>query len=132
MRAFFVICTILFALSCTRLAVAQTAIFHVAADGNDACSGTKATHEGAGDAGPFRTLARARDAGIRHGLGGSHRPGVAHVHDTRLERHHEEHREAREDVQPNGRHEPGPVSLDVALRDRPGLREQLLEREPEP
>ena len=35
MRVFFVIFATLIALSWTRLAVAQSAVFHVAADGND-------------------------------------------------------------------------------------------------
>ena len=62
MRVFFVIFGTLIALSWTGLAVAQSADFHVAADGNDAWSGTKATRAATGDDGPFRTLTRARDA----------------------------------------------------------------------
>ena len=60
MRVFIVIFATLIALSWTKLAVAESAVFHVAANGADAWSGTKATHEGTGDAGPFHTLARAR------------------------------------------------------------------------
>ena len=62
MRVFSVMFAVLIALSLTGNAVARSAVFHVATDGNDAWSGTKATHEGTGDAGPFRTLGRARDA----------------------------------------------------------------------
>jgi hypothetical protein len=62
MRVFYVIFAVLITLSLTGNAVARSAVFHVATDGNDAWSGTKATHEGTGDAGPFRTLGRARDA----------------------------------------------------------------------
>jgi len=61
MRVFFVIFGTLIAPSWTGLAVAQSADFYVAADGNDAWSGTKATRAATGDAGPFRTLTRARD-----------------------------------------------------------------------
>lgn len=61
MRALFVIFGILIASSWTGIAVAQSATFHVAADGNDAWSGTKATRGGTSNIGPFRTLTRARD-----------------------------------------------------------------------